>query len=106
MTKLSKAVQTPLRLRLSARHRAAAVILLIVLASGGGTQEMPAASGNAAGGAYASMVADPDVRTVVMLPAQGRHVVLEEMHGMLMSVEGYVAAVRCPANHSVVWRAL
>lgn len=76
----------------SPRRRAVTALLTVALASCGGKLDVPAARDEATVGPAASMAADPDVRTAVVLPAQGRHMVLAEMRGMLISVEGYVAA--------------
>ncbi|MEP7346371.1 MAG: hypothetical protein ABI877_13965, partial [Gemmatimonadaceae bacterium] len=44
------------------------------------------------GTADASTAQDPDVRTAIVLPAQGRNMVLVEMRVMLTSVQEFVAA--------------
>lgn len=73
----------------TARVLPAVVALLTVVSAGCGPgQETPDDTTTAA----ASMVHDPDTRTVVMLPVQGRHMVLEEMRLMLGSVHGFVTA--------------
>ncbi len=58
----------------------------------GGKQDMPVRGGNAVGGPAASIASDPDVRIAVVLPVQGRHLILAEMRGMLTSVQQYVDA--------------
>ena len=71
----------------------ALIAVLAASASGcGGTQDMPVRGGNAGAGASASIASDPDVRIAVVLPVQGRHLILTEMRGMLTSVQGYVDA--------------
>ena len=75
-------------------RRVAFAAILITAATGcGGKQDTSAARGTGEAGPSASTTApDPDVRTVILLPAQGRHMVLTEMRGMLNSVQGYIAA--------------
>ncbi len=92
MTKLANTPQTRSYSNLNTCRAALTALLAIAVAGCDGNRDMSAKKGDALGGASASMAADPDVRTTVMLPAQGRHMVLEEMRGMLISVEGYVAA--------------
>jgi hypothetical protein len=76
-----------------ALRRIALIALLAASASGcGGTQDVPVPGGNAGAGPSASIASDPDVRTAIVLPVQGRHLVLTEMRGMLTSVQGYVDA--------------
>ncbi|MCC7054244.1 MAG: hypothetical protein IT355_13340 [Gemmatimonadaceae bacterium] len=76
-----------------ALRRIALIALLTVAASGcGGTQDVPVRGGNAGPGSSASIASDPDGRTAIVLPVQGRHLVLTEMRGMLTSVQGYVDA--------------
>jgi hypothetical protein len=95
MVNLKKKAATRLRPMMSARRTACAGLLVTAataVAGCGGKQQLPAQHAEAASGASASTAADPDGRTVIVLPAQGRHLVLTEMRGMLISVEGYVAA--------------
>lgn len=67
----------------------AVVALLTVVSVGCGPSQKTADDTPTAA---ASMVHDPDTRTAVVLPAPGRHMVLEEMRLMLGSVQGFVAA--------------
>ncbi len=77
----------------SVRCIALAALLTATGAGCGGKQDVPVGRGNADAGPSASTMApDPDVRTPVVLPVQGRHMILTEMRGMLTSVQGYVAA--------------
>ncbi len=75
-------------------YRIALAALVAALGAGcGGKQDVPAGRDTADAGQSASTMApDPDVRTAVVLPVQGRHMILTEMRGMLASVQGYVAA--------------
>ena len=74
-------------------RRAVLVTLLTAAAAGcGDKQDMPA-NGRIADASSSALIApDPDVRIAMRLPAQGRHLVLTEMRGMLTSVQGYVDA--------------
>ncbi len=74
----------PARIRLSV----ALVLSVVVLACAGG----PEAGESPASGAGDGMSTDPDLRTSVVLPPMGRHMVLSEMRLMLGSVQGYIAA--------------
>ena len=73
-----------------ARRVAVAALLTTVVIGCGGTKGT--ASGARDSAASVSMAPDPDVRTAVVLPAQGRYLILEEMRVMLGSVQGFVAA--------------
>lgn len=77
---------------LASLRRIVLVALLTTGAGCGGTQDVPAERDKADTGSSASVTLDPDVRTAIVLPVQGRHLVLTEMRGMLTSVQGYVAA--------------
>ena len=92
MTKRTNAPRTRSHPELYLCRTALAALLAVAAVSCGGKQEMPAATGDAVAATFLSTEADPDVRTVVLLPAKGRHMVLEEMRVMLISVEGYIAA--------------
>ncbi len=74
------------------RRVALAALLAATGAGCGGKQDVPAGRGNADAGPSPSIAPDPDVRTAVVLPVEGRHLILTEMRGMLTSVQGYVAA--------------
>ncbi len=76
----------------SVRRIAAAALLAATVVGCGDKQGAPDGGGNAESLASASMASDPDVRTAVVLPLQGRHAILTEMRGMLTSVQGYLAA--------------
>lgn len=76
----------------SGRRTALVALCAAALASCGGKQNMDAARSDANAVTATAMAADPDTRTSVVLPVQGRHLVLTEMRLMLSSVEGYVAA--------------
>ncbi|MEP7380726.1 MAG: hypothetical protein ABI910_03520 [Gemmatimonadota bacterium] len=77
----------------SVRRIALVALLAATAAACGGKQEVPAGRDNAEAAPSASTMApDPDVRTAVVLPVQGRHMILTEMRAMLTSVQGYVAA--------------
>lgn len=74
----------------SARRIAVGAVFAGVVIGCGGTKR--SAGGVPDSAASASMAPDPDVRTAVVLSAQGRNLILEEMRGMLSSVQGFVAA--------------
>lgn len=75
------------------RRRTVLIALLTATAAGcGGKPEMAAEGSSADVSPSMPMASDPDVRTAVVLPVQGRHLVLTEMRGMLTSVQGYVDA--------------
>lgn len=86
-----KALRVPQRSNVSVRDIALLALLTVAGAACSGKQDVAAAHGNAAD-PTSSMAPDPDVRTAVVLPVQGRHLILTEMRGMLASVQGYVAA--------------
>ncbi|MEO7363458.1 MAG: hypothetical protein ABI120_24200 [Gemmatimonadaceae bacterium] len=92
MTTLTRELATRSHRMLSVRRSAIAALLVVGVAGCSGKLDVPAARESAAINPAAPMTADPDTRTALVLPAQGRHMVLEEMRGMLISVEGYVAA--------------
>jgi len=89
---LNEAPRSHQRSLVPLRRIALAALLVATGAGCSGKQATPAARGTADAGPSASMAADPDVRTAVVLPVQGRHMILTEMRGMLTSVQGYVAA--------------
>lgn len=74
------------------RRIAISALLTFTGAFCGGKQDVPVGRGDAGAGPAASIAPDPDVRTAVVLPVRGRHMILTEMRGMLTSVQGYVAA--------------
>lgn len=96
----SEAPATRQHSRIAARRVTVAALLSAMLAATvtacGGKPGAPDGDSNATAGAdagaTASVAPDPDVRTAVLLPVQGRHLILTEMRGMLTSVQGYVAA--------------
>lgn len=73
-------------------RRFAMVALCAAAAVGcGRTQDAPV-GGTVSATPSMSMAPDPDERTAILLPVQGRHMVLSEMRLMLTSVQGYVDA--------------
>ncbi len=72
--------------------RCAVTVALCTIALIGCGRSQGADGSTADARASASMAPDPDVRTAVVLPAQGRYLILEEMRGMLGSVQGFVTA--------------
>ena len=74
--------------------RLATIGLLVgtALACGGSEVAKTAVSESGAMLASGTATTDPDERTALMLPAQGRHLVLVEMRTMLTSVQEFVAA--------------
>lgn len=77
--------------RMPRRIASTALLTALVVGCGKGS-DVPARPGNAGASDLTAMAADPDTRTAVVLPAQGRHLVLTEMRGMLTSVQGFIAA--------------
>ncbi|MEO8479050.1 MAG: hypothetical protein ABI542_05395 [Gemmatimonadota bacterium] len=84
--------QTRPRVRVTLRCVALAALISATGAGCGGTQDVPIGRAAADSVPSGSMASDPDVRTAIALPVQGRHLILTEMRGMLTSVQGYVAA--------------
>ncbi len=74
------------------RRITGAALLTALVVGCGKSSDVPANSGSAGASDPAAMAADPDTRTAVVLPAQGRDLILTEMRGMLTSVQGFVAA--------------
>ncbi|MEO8519870.1 MAG: hypothetical protein ABI603_00825 [Acidobacteriota bacterium] len=91
-TQSNEASEVHRRVFISVRGTAAAALLAATVAGCGGQQGVAGGGGDAGTPASTSMAPDPDVRTAILLPAQGRHLILVEMRGMLTSVQGYVAA--------------
>ncbi|MEO5814057.1 MAG: hypothetical protein ABIT20_02140 [Gemmatimonadaceae bacterium] len=74
------------------RFSAVAALLTAMVLGCRGKQDVAGGGGTADARAVASTAPDPDVRTAVVLPAEGRHMVLVEMRGMLTSVQEFISA--------------
>lgn len=86
-----KALRVHQRSSVSVRRVALLALIAVTGAGCGGKQDVADTRDNA-GATSTSMAPDPDVRTAVVLPVQGRHLILTEMRGMLTSVQQYVDA--------------
>ncbi|CAN5136734.1 hypothetical protein BH09GEM1_BH09GEM1_19210 [soil metagenome] len=76
----------------SVRGGAIAALFAAMVLGCRGKQDVAAGGGSADARAVVSTPPDPDVRTAIVLPAEGRNMVLVEMRGMLNSVQVFVAA--------------
>ena len=73
-------------------YRIALVALLTAATAACGGKQEASVGGNVGATPSMSIAPDPDTRTAILLPVQGRHAVLSEMRLMLTSVQGYVDA--------------
>jgi len=76
----------------SLRHMALVALLFATAAGCGGKQDVAVVGGSTNASPSLPVAPDPDVRIAIVLPVQGRHLILTEMRGMLTSVQGYVDA--------------